>query len=118
VEAIRRSGGQAAVAIGDLSNDEGAARAAEAALAAFDGIDILVNNAGAIHIAAMNNDGGPFARQPCGDPGAYSRTGACDERALAFELQVHEKPSLRWLCTAHDTCRPLAAVNVIASPYG
>jgi len=43
---INAAGGQAKVAIGDLSNNEGASAVAEAALAAFGGIDILVNNAG------------------------------------------------------------------------
>lgn len=43
---IRASGGHAESAIGDLSTDEGAEMAAEAALKAFGGIDILVNNAG------------------------------------------------------------------------
>jgi 3-oxoacyl-[acyl-carrier protein] reductase len=45
-ERIGDGGGQAALAIGDLSTDEGAAGVADAALAAFGGIDILVNNAG------------------------------------------------------------------------
>jgi len=44
--AIRDAGGAAAVAIGDLSTDEGADAVATAALSAFGGIDILVNNAG------------------------------------------------------------------------
>jgi NAD(P)-dependent dehydrogenase (short-subunit alcohol dehydrogenase family) len=39
-------GGKAAVALGDLSTDDGAALAIDAALAAFGGIDIAVNNAG------------------------------------------------------------------------
>lgn len=52
-EAIRGGGGQAAIAIGDLSNDEGAGATAEAALKAFNGIDILVNNAG-----GRSSDGG------------------------------------------------------------
>lgn len=43
---IRDAGGQAAVACGDLSTDQGAASVAQAATAAFGGIDILVNNAG------------------------------------------------------------------------
>lgn len=43
---IVAGGGKAAVAIGDLSTNEGAAGVAEQALAAFGGIDILVNNAG------------------------------------------------------------------------
>ncbi len=49
-EAVARSivdaGGQAKVAIGDLSTDEGAASAIEQALGAFGGLDIVVNNAG------------------------------------------------------------------------
>ena len=43
---ITDAGGRAAVALGDLSSDDGAAKVADAALAAFGGIDILVNNAG------------------------------------------------------------------------
>lgn len=43
---IRADGGKVAVAIGDLAIEDGAARVAEAAAAAFGGIDILVNNAG------------------------------------------------------------------------
>lgn len=44
---IRRAGGEARVAIGDLSEDASADRVASAALGAFGGgIDILVNNAG------------------------------------------------------------------------
>jgi NAD(P)-dependent dehydrogenase (short-subunit alcohol dehydrogenase family) len=45
--AIRAGGGEAAVAIGDLSSDSEAAAVADNALAVFGGIDILVNNAGA-----------------------------------------------------------------------
>ncbi|OBG94518.1 3-oxoacyl-ACP reductase [Mycobacterium sp. E136] len=45
-EQIRADGGQAAVAIGDLATEEGAAHVADTAAEAFDGIDILVNNAG------------------------------------------------------------------------
>jgi NAD(P)-dependent dehydrogenase (short-subunit alcohol dehydrogenase family) len=45
-DGITAAGGKAAVAIGDLATDEGAAGVADAALAAYDGIDILVNNAG------------------------------------------------------------------------
>ncbi|HKX76930.1 MAG TPA: SDR family NAD(P)-dependent oxidoreductase [Novosphingobium sp.] len=45
---VSRHGVEAAIAIGDLATDEGAAAVAEAATAAFDGIDILVNNAGAV----------------------------------------------------------------------
>ncbi|MDP2013463.1 MAG: SDR family NAD(P)-dependent oxidoreductase, partial [Actinomycetota bacterium] len=45
-DGIRAAGGQAAVAVGDLSNNEGASAVAQAALAAFGGIDILINNAG------------------------------------------------------------------------
>lgn len=40
------TGATVAVAVGDLSSDEGAAAVASAALDAFGGIDILVNNAG------------------------------------------------------------------------
>ncbi|MCW2622303.1 MAG: 3-oxoacyl-ACP reductase, partial [Frankiales bacterium] len=40
------TGAKSAVAIGDLSTDEGAAEVGAAALAAFGGIDVLVNNAG------------------------------------------------------------------------
>ena len=43
---IKAAGGEAAVALGDLTTDEGAAAVAEAALAHWGGIDILVNNAG------------------------------------------------------------------------
>jgi 3-oxoacyl-[acyl-carrier protein] reductase len=43
---IKRVGGQASVAIGDLATDEGASRVAEAVRAEGKGIDILVNNAG------------------------------------------------------------------------
>jgi 3-oxoacyl-[acyl-carrier protein] reductase len=46
-ETIRSTGGTAIVALGDLSNDAGAASVAAVALEAFGGgIDILVNNAG------------------------------------------------------------------------
>lgn len=44
---IRKAGGEAHVAIGDLAEDAAADRVAAAALAAVGGIDILVNNAGA-----------------------------------------------------------------------
>ncbi len=43
---ITATGGKAFVALGDLSNDEGAQNVADAALEALGGIDILVNNAG------------------------------------------------------------------------
>src|SRR5438105_2795360 len=43
---IRASGGQAAVALGDLETDGGADAVAAAAQEAFGGIDILINNAG------------------------------------------------------------------------
>jgi 3-oxoacyl-[acyl-carrier protein] reductase len=46
---ITRSGGRAAIALGDLASDAEAKRVADAALAAFGGIDILVNNAGVFH---------------------------------------------------------------------
>lgn len=43
---IEAAGGVAAIALGDLSNDESAEKAMTAALAAFGGVDILVNNLG------------------------------------------------------------------------
>ncbi len=43
---IEASGGQAAVALGDLSSDASADAAMTAAMSAFGGIDILVNNLG------------------------------------------------------------------------
>lgn len=43
---VEAAGGQAAVALGDLSNDESAEKVMTAALSAFGGIDILVNNLG------------------------------------------------------------------------
>ena len=43
---LKETGADVAFVVGDLSTDEGAARVADAALAAFGGIDILVNNAG------------------------------------------------------------------------
>jgi NAD(P)-dependent dehydrogenase (short-subunit alcohol dehydrogenase family) len=43
---IASAGGTAFYVTGDLSNDEDAARVAEAAVAALGGVDILVNNAG------------------------------------------------------------------------
>jgi 3-oxoacyl-[acyl-carrier protein] reductase len=43
---IAKGGGEVAVALGDLSKDDEAARVAEKASAAFGGIDIVVNNAG------------------------------------------------------------------------
>jgi 3-oxoacyl-[acyl-carrier protein] reductase len=43
---IRARGGRAEVALGDLSDDEGATRVEEAVLAKLGGIDILINNAG------------------------------------------------------------------------
>ena len=45
-ERIRREGGTAAIAAGDLDRDSGADDAVDQAVAAFGGIDILVNNAG------------------------------------------------------------------------
>ena len=45
-EEVRRAGGQARVAIGDLKLDDEAQAVAEAADGAFGGIDILINNAG------------------------------------------------------------------------
>lgn len=46
-KAITDGGGTAAVALGDLATDDGAAQVAKVALAASAGIDIVVNNAGA-----------------------------------------------------------------------
>lgn len=57
-DSINAGGGSAAVACGDLSTDEGAQAAADAARAAFGGIDILVNNAGG---SAEVEDKGWFA---------------------------------------------------------
>lgn len=45
-EEIRKSGGRAAVTIGDFELDEDAHVVATNTLKAFDGIDILINNAG------------------------------------------------------------------------
>lgn len=45
-EALRAKGAKVAIALGDLSTDEGAQSVAQAAIEAFGGIDILVNNAG------------------------------------------------------------------------
>jgi 3-oxoacyl-[acyl-carrier protein] reductase len=47
---IEAAGGQAVVAIGDLSTDDGAKRVVDTAVAAFGAIDILVNNAGAYEV--------------------------------------------------------------------
>lgn len=44
--AIQAAGGQAALALGDVTTEAGAAAVVEAAQAAFDGIDILVSNVG------------------------------------------------------------------------
>jgi 3-oxoacyl-[acyl-carrier protein] reductase len=46
VAKVTAAGGRAAIALGDLSTDEGADGVARRALDAFGGIDILVNNAG------------------------------------------------------------------------
>ena len=46
VDDITKAGGKAAIAIGDLATDEGAAEVGCQAVNAYDGIDILVNNAG------------------------------------------------------------------------
>lgn len=46
VDAIARDGGQGAIAIGDLTQNEAAVQVAETAMQAFGGIDILINNAG------------------------------------------------------------------------
>lgn len=43
---IEQQGGKAAVAIGDLATDDGAAEVARQSVAAFGGLEILVNNAG------------------------------------------------------------------------
>ncbi len=45
-KAITSAGGKAAIALGDLADDDAANLVAQKALAAFGGIDILVNNAG------------------------------------------------------------------------
>ena len=46
VDEITQAGGKAAIAIGDLATDKGAADVGCQAVNAYDGIDILVNNAG------------------------------------------------------------------------
>jgi 3-oxoacyl-[acyl-carrier protein] reductase len=46
VDAIQKSGGKAAIALGDLSTIEGSAAVVEQTLKALGGINILVNNAG------------------------------------------------------------------------
>ena len=46
VEEIRAAGGQAEVALGDVTTEGGANAVINGAMAAFDGIDILVNNVG------------------------------------------------------------------------
>jgi NAD(P)-dependent dehydrogenase (short-subunit alcohol dehydrogenase family) len=46
VEEIRLAGGDARIAMGDVTTDEGAKAVIEAAKSAFGGIDILVNNVG------------------------------------------------------------------------
>lgn len=50
-EAIRGSGGEAAVAVGDLSSDDGASDVVERALNAFGGLEIVVNNAGGYEVS-------------------------------------------------------------------
>ena len=55
VAGITAAGGKAQAALGDLSNDAGAAQAAGAALAAFGPIDILVNNAAVFRTDDWNN---------------------------------------------------------------
>lgn len=45
---IRSAGGKAAVALGDLSHEDGAVQVADLAQKAFGGIDILVNNVGGV----------------------------------------------------------------------
>lgn len=52
-EKIASGGGEAAVAIGDISTDDGARDVARRAAGAFGGIDILVNNAGGGDPAVM-----------------------------------------------------------------
>jgi 3-oxoacyl-[acyl-carrier protein] reductase len=52
---IEAAGGQAVVAIGDLSTDDGAKRVVDTALAAFAAIDILVNNAGAYEVRGWSD---------------------------------------------------------------
>ncbi|WP_068265608.1 SDR family NAD(P)-dependent oxidoreductase [Janibacter limosus] len=51
---IRDTGAEVAVAIGDLTTEEGAGSVAASAVAAFGGIDILVNNAGGAHEGAAS----------------------------------------------------------------
>ena len=46
VDEITQAGGKAAIALGDLATDDGAADVGCQAVNAYDGIDILVNNAG------------------------------------------------------------------------
>ncbi|MBG1270930.1 SDR family NAD(P)-dependent oxidoreductase [Nostoc sp. WHI] len=43
---ISKNGGQAVVAIGDLTTNEGASQVAQKILSTLDGVEILVNNAG------------------------------------------------------------------------
>ena len=43
---IRASGGEAEVALGDVTTEEGSRNVIESAKSAFDGVDILVNNVG------------------------------------------------------------------------
>src|SRR5258707_7042014 len=45
-EEIRASGGEAEVALGDVTTEEGSRAVIESAKSAFDDIDILVNNVG------------------------------------------------------------------------
>src|SRR5690242_20002364 len=47
---ITRTGGRAAIALGDLGSDADARRVAEAAVAAFGRVDVLVNNAGVFYV--------------------------------------------------------------------
>lgn len=65
---LRASGAKAAIALGDLSTDEGAESVARAAEQAFGGIDILVNNAGG------RSSGGGAALWDSGTPNDWIET--------------------------------------------
>lgn len=90
VAAIEAAGGTARGALGDLSNDEGAAAAATQALAAFDGLDILVNNAGVL--APSNSDGGGWF-----DEGGASHAAALHEANVGSMIRMvrHVVPGMR-----------------------
>ena len=61
VKSIVDEGGRAALAIGDLTDDDSAAQVAATAQAAFGGIDILVNNVGVvIHNPWFEGDAGTW----------------------------------------------------------